>query len=52
MTREAAIELDAKRNVAFAKRQRTWFRSEPGIESIDATVDSFPQAVEVIRRIL
>ena len=52
LTREAAIELDAKRNVAFAKRQRTWFRSEPGIEWIDATGDPLPQAVEVVRRIL
>ena len=52
LTREAAIELDAKRNVAFAKRQRTWFRSEPGIEWIDATADPLPQAVEVARRIL
>jgi tRNA dimethylallyltransferase len=33
-TREAAIAEDARRNVAFAKRQRTWFRSEPGVEWI------------------
>ena len=37
LTREGAIELDARRNVAFAKRQRTWFRSEPGITWLDAT---------------
>jgi tRNA dimethylallyltransferase len=37
LSREAAIELDARRNVAFAKRQRTWFRSEPGINWLDAT---------------
>ena len=37
LTRDAAIELDAHRNLAFAKRQRTWFRSEPGITWIDAT---------------
>jgi tRNA dimethylallyltransferase len=36
LTREQAIELDAQRNVAFAKRQATWFRSEPGIEWLDA----------------
>lgn len=36
LTREAAIELDAQRNVAFAKRQATWFRSEPEIEWHDA----------------
>lgn len=49
LTRDAAIELDARRNLAFAKRQRTWFRSEPGIEWIDAThgVDA-----EAIRRAL
>jgi tRNA dimethylallyltransferase len=37
LTREAAIELDARRNVAFAKRQRTWFRAEPDIDWLDAT---------------
>jgi tRNA dimethylallyltransferase len=37
LSRDAAIELDAQRNVAFARRQRTWFRSEPGIGWLDAT---------------
>jgi tRNA dimethylallyltransferase len=37
LTRDAAIEQDVHRNVAFAKRQRTWFRAEPGIEWLDAT---------------
>lgn len=37
LTRDAAIELDTRRNVAFAKRQRTWFRSEPDITWLDAT---------------
>jgi tRNA dimethylallyltransferase len=32
---EAAIELDARRNVAFARRQRTWFRAEPGISWLE-----------------
>ena len=36
---ETAIELDAKRNIAFARRQRTWFRSEPGITWLDATTE-------------
>ena len=35
--RETAIERDAARNVAFARRQRTWFRRERGIEWLDAT---------------
>ena len=36
-TLDEAIEADAARNVAFAKRQRTWFRAEPGITWLDAT---------------
>jgi tRNA dimethylallyltransferase len=40
LTREAAIELDAARNVTFAKRQRTWFRSEPDIAWLDVTTDA------------
>jgi tRNA dimethylallyltransferase len=36
MTTEEAIVEDARRNVGFAKRQRTWFRSEPGIEWLEA----------------
>ena len=36
-TREEAIELDASRNVAFAKRQRTWFRSERAIRWLEPT---------------
>ncbi len=37
LTREAAIAEDARRNQAFAKRQRTWFRAEPDIQWLDAT---------------
>jgi tRNA dimethylallyltransferase len=39
MDLEAAIELDAARNVAFAKRQRTWFRREPTLQMVDAADD-------------
>jgi hypothetical protein len=35
--REAAIAENAARNVAFAKRQRTWFRSERDIAWLDVT---------------
>jgi tRNA dimethylallyltransferase len=37
MTREAAIVEDARRNAAFAKRQRTWFKVEPDIAWLDAS---------------
>ncbi|MBI2776014.1 MAG: tRNA (adenosine(37)-N6)-dimethylallyltransferase MiaA [Chloroflexi bacterium] len=53
ITREAAIERDAARNVAFAKRQRTWFRREPEIEWLDpAARDSHRWAVEQARSLL
>jgi tRNA dimethylallyltransferase len=39
ITLEEAIALDARRNVAFARRQRTWFRREPTLEVVDATTD-------------
>lgn len=49
---EAAIELDARRNVAFARRQRIWFRREPGAIWIDATTDPLPDGLRHIRPIL
>lgn len=51
LTRDAAIELDAARNVAFSKRQRTWFRAEQDIEWLDATTsDPLAPALEMVRR--
>lgn len=45
-TRDEAIATDVQRNVAFAKRQRTWFRREPGVEWFDATsADPFDWAI-------
>ena len=53
LTSDAAIELDARRNVAFSRRQRTWFRSEPGISWLDATVKlPVGRAIELARRVI
>jgi len=49
---EAAIEADARRNVAFARRQRTWFRSEPGIRWLDAAGMPADEATTVARGLL
>jgi tRNA dimethylallyltransferase len=49
---EAAIELDARRNVQFSKRQRTWFRGEPSLAVIDAAVDARPDAFAAADRFL
>jgi len=50
-TGEQAIDDDAARNVAFAKRQRTWFRSEPEIDWLDAGGDALPEALSAARRL-
>ncbi len=53
LTRDQAIDLDAQRNVAFAKRQRTWFKAEPGIAWFDATEDlPVDSALELVRQTL
>jgi tRNA dimethylallyltransferase len=52
LTREEAIDEDARRNVAFAKRQRTWFRAEPDITWLDPSVaDARPQAISIAREL-
>ena len=53
MTVDAAVEADARRNIAFAKRQRTWFRAEPDVTWVDATGDDpLPTALAVTHAIL
>lgn len=50
LSREKAIEQDTRRNALFAKRQRTWFRAEPGVVWLDASSDPFDEALELVRR--
>jgi tRNA dimethylallyltransferase len=53
LPREDAIAEDARRNVAFAKRQRTWFRAEPDVSWLDATrTDPFLAARDATHAIL
>jgi tRNA dimethylallyltransferase len=54
-TLDEAIARDAQRNRAFARRQRTWFRSEPDIrwlhaDSDDVVAVAFERAVELAGR--
>ena len=52
-TLEGAIAADIARTVAFSKRQRTWFRSEPTFTWVDATVDDPSTTVaDAVRTIL
>lgn len=44
LDRVEAIAEDVRRNVLLAKRQRTWFRREPGIEWLDAADPATPGA--------
>ena len=36
------------RTRAYARRQRTWFRTEPGITWLDATTDPLPRALPIV----
>ncbi len=51
ITRDVAIERDTRRNIAFAKRQRTWFRAERDVTWLDAT-EAFDQARELARGLI
>jgi len=52
LTREEAIEEDLRRNVAFARRQRTWFRAEPEVRWLDANGAALGPAIEAARGLL
>ena len=52
LSRDEAIEQDARRNVSFARRQRTWFRAEPGVHWLDATTaEPFAAALAIARTV-
>jgi tRNA dimethylallyltransferase len=48
-TIEEAIAEDARRTTAFARRQRTWFRSEADITWLDAAHDPLQAARDQVR---
>lgn len=48
VTREEAIALDARRNVQFARRQRTWFRAETPLAVLDATADPTADVIKAV----
>ena len=50
--RAGYLEINVRRNAAFARRQRTWFRSEPDIAWLDAAADPLPDALDAARRLL
>ena len=49
---DEAVDLDARRNLAFARRQATWFRSEPDIAWRDATASDLRAAALTTARSL
>jgi len=52
MDRETAIERDAARNVAFSRRQATWFRAEGDIEWLDTSASPLDPALAAARTLL
>ncbi len=51
LTREEAIVQTVTRTNQFARRQRTWFRSEPDINWLRSSSDSYPAALELARSV-
>ncbi len=51
-TLDEAIATDARRNVAFARRQRTWFRAEPDVDWLDAAADPDRPARQAVEQLL
>jgi tRNA dimethylallyltransferase len=49
---DEAIDQDIQRNVAFAKRQRTWFRAEPAVAWLDAQADPHGPARAAAERLM
>jgi len=48
--RPGFLARNVARNVAFARRQRTWFRAETATEHLDPSAgDPLPRALEVVR---
>jgi tRNA dimethylallyltransferase len=53
MSVDEAIALNAARNRRLARRQRTWFRAEPGVNWLDAGApDLVDQALAIARTVL
>jgi tRNA dimethylallyltransferase len=52
LTTEAAIDEDVRRNVAFARRQRTWFKAEREIRWLDAGQDQVAAGLSAARALL
>ena len=50
---DAAVELDTSRTVAFARRQRTWFRKESGMTWLDpARREPLEPSLEIARSLV
>ncbi len=48
ITLEEAVGLDAQHNIGFARRQRSWFRGEPGLAVLDAAANPLPPALAAL----
>lgn len=52
LTEEQAVVLDTRRNLDFARRQATWFRSEPDIEWLEAQPSPLDRTLGAARALL
>ncbi len=51
-TAAEALAETIVRTRAYARRQRTWFRAEPGIRWVDAVQDPYPETLQAVRQFL
>lgn len=49
---DGAVAEDARRTVAYARRQATWFRAEAGIAWLDGDADPLPGALAAAQALL
>ncbi|MGZ3588523.1 MAG: tRNA (adenosine(37)-N6)-dimethylallyltransferase MiaA [Candidatus Limnocylindrales bacterium] len=52
ITREEALRRTIDRTAGYARRQRTWFRTEAGISWLEAAADPLPAALAATHRLL
>lgn len=52
LDRAGYLEVNVRRNVAFARRQRTWFRREPAAAVLAAQADPLADALALVRPFL
>jgi len=52
LDRAGYLAVNVRRTVAFARRQRSWFRAGPGLDWLEASEDPLPEALRRTERLV